>query len=74
MVKPIRQTKEIIFCENLHGENFMASFTTPSVVIWFSTDTGDFCHTCLGFYYACGNIRYTEYGNNSHTIDFHTVL
>ena len=23
----------------LHGENFMANFTTPSVVIWFSTGT-----------------------------------
>ena len=32
------------------------------------------CLTCLCFYYACGNIRHTEYGNNSHTIDFHTVL
>ena len=24
---------------SLHGENFMAIFTTPSVVIWFSTGT-----------------------------------
>ena len=36
--------------------------------------SGDFCHTCLCFYYVCGNIRHTEYENNSHTIDFHTVL
>ena len=55
---------------SLHGENFMAIFTTLSVVIWFSTGTlGVFRHTCL-----CGNIRHTEYDNNSHTIDFHTVL
>ena len=58
----------------VHGENFMAIFTTLSMVIWFSTDTGDFFHTCLYFYYACGNIRHTEYRNNYHTIDFHTVL
>ena len=59
-----------------HGENFMAIFTTLSVVIWFSIygHSGDFRHTCLCFYYACGNIRHTEYGNNSHNIDFHTVL
>ena len=24
---------------SLHGENFMSAFTTPSVVIWFSTGT-----------------------------------
>ena len=40
----------------------------------FYGHSGDFCHSCLCFYYACGNIRHTEYGNNSHTIDFHTVL
>ena len=40
----------------------------------FYGHSGDFCHTCLCFYYACGNIQHTEYGNNSHTIDFHTVL
>ena len=34
----------------------------------------DFRHTCLCFYSACGNIRHTKYGNNSYTIDFHTVL
>ena len=34
----------------------------------------DFCYTCLCFFYARGNIRHTEYGNNPHTIDFHTVL
>ena len=58
----------------MHGENFMAIFTTLSVVIWFFGHSGDLCHTCLCFYYACGNIGHTEYGNNSHTIDFHTVL
>ena len=40
----------------------------------FYNHSGDFCHTCLCFYYACGNIRHTKYGNNSHTIDFHTIL
>ena len=40
----------------------------------FYGHSGDFCHTCACFYYECGNIRHTEYGNNSHTIDFHTVL
>ena len=61
--------------EKMHGENFIASFTTLSVVIcFFYGHSGDFCPTCLYFYYACGNIRHTEYGNNSHTIDFHTVL
>ena len=40
----------------------------------FYGHSGDFCHTCLCFYYACGDKRHTEYGNNSHTIDFYTVL
>ena len=40
----------------------------------FYGHSGDFCHICLCFYYACGNRRHTEYRNNSHTIDFHTVL
>ena len=40
----------------------------------FYGHSGDFRHTRLCFYYACGNIRHTEYGNNSHTVDFHTVL
>ena len=44
----------------------MAIFTTLSVVIWFSTGI-------LGIF-ATRNIRHTEYGNNYHTIDFHTVL
>ena len=53
----------------------MAIFTTLSVVIWFSTGTlGIFATLVYIFHYACGNIRHTEYGNNSHTIDFHTVL
>ena len=52
----------------------MAIFTL-SVVIWFSTGTLEIFATLVYvFYYACGNIRNTEYGNNSHTIDFHTVL
>ena len=58
----------------LHGENFMAISTTLSVVIWFSTDTLGIFATLVCFYYACANKRHTEYGNNSHTIDFHTVL
>ena len=41
----------------------MSIFTTLSVVIWFSTDT-------LGIF---ATLVY-EYGNNYHTIDFHTVL
>ena len=64
-----------IFCDVIHGENFMAIFTTLSVIIWFSTVTlGIFATLVYFFYYACGNIRHTEYGNNSHTIDFHTVM
>ena len=43
-------------------------------ILVFYGYSGDFCHTCLCFYYACANKRDTEYGNNSHTIDFHTVL
>ena len=35
--------------------------------------SGDFRHSCLCFYYAFGKIRHTEYGNNSHSIGFHTV-
>ena len=52
----------------------MAIFTTLSMVIFFYRHSGDFHHTCLCFYYACGNIRHTEYGNNFHTSDFRTVL
>ena len=53
----------------------MAIFTTLSVVIWFSTGTlGIFATLVYVFYYACGIKLHTEYGNNSHTIDFHTVL
>ena len=40
----------------------------------FYRHSGDFCHTFLCFDYACGNIRHTECGNNSYTIDFHAVL
>ena len=58
----------------LHGENFMTIFTTLSVIIWFSTGTLGIFATLVCFCYACGNIRHTEYGNDSHTIDFHTVL
>ena len=60
---------------SVHEENFMAIFTTLSVVIWFSTTTlGIFATLVYVFYHACGNIRHTKYGNNSHTIDFHTIL
>ena len=52
----------------------MAIFTTLSVVIWFSTGILGIFATLICFYCACGNVRYTEYGNNSHTIDFHTVM
>ena len=56
---------------NPHENNFMAIFTTLSVVIWFSTGALGIFAT---FYYACGKMRQTQYGNNSHTIDFHTIL
>ena len=53
----------------------MAIFTTLSIVICFSMGTlGIFAVLVYVFYYACGNIRHTEYGNNSHTSDFYTVL
>ena len=52
----------------------MAIFTTLSVVIWFPTGTLGIFATLVCLYYACGYIRHTEYGNNSHTIDFRTVL
>ena len=29
----------LFYCSARHGENFMAMFTTLSVVIWFSTGT-----------------------------------
>ena len=48
----------------------MAIFTTLSVVIWFSTGTLGIFATLIYVF----TIRHTEYGNNSHTIDFHTVL
>ena len=63
----------LIYFAILHGENFMAIFITLSVVIWSSTDTLRIFATLVCFYYVCGNIRHTEYGNNYHTIDFHTV-
>ena len=40
----------------------------------FYKHSGDFSHTCLCFYYVYGNIRHTEYCNNYHTVEFHTVL
>ena len=57
----------------------MAIFTTPSVVIWFSTSTlGIFAALVYVFtmlcYLSMFTIRHTQYGNNSHTIDFQTVL
>ena len=50
----------------------MAIFTTLSVVIWFSTSTLGIFATLI--YVFTMRVRHTEYGNNSHTIDFHTVL
>ena len=35
----ILRLKEIRYCSIVHGKNFMAIVTTPSVVIWFSTGT-----------------------------------
>ena len=35
---------------------------------------GDFSHSCFYYLYAYGNMRYTEYSNNSHTMDFYIVL
>ena len=53
----------------------MAIFTTLSVVIWFFTGTlGIFATLVYVFIMRMFTIRHTEYGNNSHTIDFHTVL
>ena len=52
----------------------MAIFTTLSMVICFSMGILGIFATLVCFYYACGNIRHTEYGNNSHTSDFHTIL
>ena len=56
----------------------MAFFTTRSVVIWFSTGTLEIFATFMYVFtmrvVVICNIRHTEYGNNSHTIDFHTVL
>ena len=49
-------------------------YLTWCVNLVFYGHSGDFCHICLCFYYAGGNIRHTEYGNNSHTIDFDTFL
>ena len=40
----------------------------------FYEHSGDFCHTFLCYYYAYDNMRHTEDGNNSHTMEFHTVL
>ena len=34
-----KKCRYIQYCSILHGENFMAIFTTLSVVIWFSTGT-----------------------------------
>ena len=50
----------------------MAIFTTLSVVIWFSTGTLEIFATLV--YVFAMLIRHTEYGNNFHTIDNHTVL
>ena len=58
----------------IHEDNFMAIFTTLSVVIWFSTGTLGIFATLVYVFTMCLRIRHTDYGNNSHTIDFHTVL
>ena len=58
----------------VHEENFMAIFTTLSAVIWFSTGTLGIFSTLVYVFTMRGNIRHTEYGNNSHTVDLHTVL
>ena len=54
----------------------MAIFTTLSVLIWFFTGTLEIFATLVYVFTmrASFTIRHTEYGNNSHTIDFHTVL
>ena len=50
------------------------SITLPCILRVFYGHSEDFFHTCLCFYYACGNIQHTEYSNNTDTIDSHTVL
>ena len=53
----------------------MTFFTTLIVVICFSTGTlAIFATLVYVFTMHVFTIRHTEYGNNSHTIDFHTVL
>ena len=53
----------------------MAIFTTLSMEICFSMGTlGIFATLVYVFTNACGKIRHTEFGNNSHTSDFHTGL
>ena len=51
----------------------MEIFTTLSVVIWFSTGTLGIFATLVYVFTMRVVIRHTEYGNNSHTVDFHTV-
>ena len=58
----------------IHGENFMAIFTTFSVVIWFSTGTLGIFATLVYRFTMRDGICDIEYGKNYHTIDFHTVL
>ena len=52
----------------------MAIFTTLSAVIWFSTGALGIFATLVYVFTVCGNKRHTDYGNNSYTIDFHTVF
>ena len=53
----------------------MEIFTTFSVVIWFATGTLRIFATLVHVLsMRVFSIRHTEYGNNSHTIDFQTVL
>ena len=61
---------------HVHGENFMAIFTTLSMVIWFPTGTLEIFATLVYVFTMrmVIYVRHTEYGNNSQTIDFHTVF
>ena len=58
------------------GENayFLTFFSRKCANVIQYGHSGDFRHTSLCFYNACGIIRHTEYGNNSHTSEFHTDL
>ena len=77
VTRVLEVAQEFFKSKNLKSNFFRVE--TFSFVFWESpkipkNSVWDFCHTCLGFYYASGDILHTEHGNNSHTIDFHTVL